>query len=97
MYSATKNEALKREHGSRFASISEALFKTDPAHLNFETNPDEYESEVVAIIRRLSSAQSAEDVQTILHEELVRTLWDVGVSIDALPSLAAEIWKLWCG
>jgi hypothetical protein len=94
MYSATKTEALKLEYGSLFTSISEALFKADPAHINFEVNTDEYESEVAAIIPRLSSAQSAEDVQTILYDELLRTLWTVGVSTDTLPSLAAEIWTL---
>jgi hypothetical protein len=96
MHSATKIEAAKREYGSLFTSISEALFRVDPARLNFEVNTDEYDSEVAAIIPRLSSAQSAQDVQTILYDELLRSLYTVGVSRDALPSLAVEIWTLWC-
>ena len=96
MYSATKIEALKREYGTLFTSISEALFKADPAHINFEVNIDEYDLEVEAIIPRLSSAQSAEDVQTILDDELLRSSWTHGISRDALPSLAEEVWTLWC-
>jgi hypothetical protein len=93
---SAKIETLKQEYGSLFSSISEALFKTDPAHLNFEINTDEYDLEVAAIIPRLSSAQSAKDVGAILYGELLRTLWLVGVTTDALPALAAEIWTLWC-
>jgi hypothetical protein len=96
MHSAMKNEALKREYGSLFTSISEALFKADPAHINFEVNTDEYEAEAGVIISRLSSAQSAEDVQTILYDELLRSLGTVGVSTDGIPSLATEIWTIWC-
>jgi hypothetical protein len=60
MYSATKTETLKREYGGLFTSISEALFEADPAHLNFEVNTDEYETETGAIIARLGSSQSPE-------------------------------------
>jgi hypothetical protein len=95
-HSATKIETLKQEYGSLFTLISEALFKADPAHINFEVNTDEYEPEVGPIIPRLSTAQSAEDVQTILYDELLRSFYTNGVSIDALPSLAAEVWTLWC-
>jgi hypothetical protein len=97
MFIPPQTETLKREYGSLFTSISEALFKADPAHLNFEVNADEYETETEtgAIIARLGSAQSAEDVQTILYDELMRTLSTVGVWTDALPSLALEIWTLW--
>jgi hypothetical protein len=55
----SKVAPLKREYGSLFTSISEALFKADPAHLNYEVNTDEYDSEVATIIPRLSSARSA--------------------------------------
>ena len=93
---SSKVAPLKREYGRLFTSISEALFKADPAHLNYEVNTDEYDPEVATIIPRLSSARSAEDVETILKEELLRWLWDVGISTDNLAPLGAEIWKLWC-
>jgi hypothetical protein len=64
----------------------------DPAHLNYEVNTDEYDPEVSTIIPRLSSARSAEDVETILKEELLRHFADIGVSTDNLAPLAAEIW-----
>jgi hypothetical protein len=95
MYIPPQTETLKREYGGLFASISEALFKADPAHLNFEINTDEYETEAGRIIARLGSAQSAEDVHTILYDELISTLATVGVRTDVLPSLALEIWILW--
>jgi hypothetical protein len=84
MYSRRQTAALKRECGSLFTSISEALFKADPAHINSEVNTDEYEPEVAAIIPRLSFAQSAEDVQIILYDELVRSLPTIEVSKNAL-------------
>jgi hypothetical protein len=93
---SSKVAALKREYGSLFASISEALFKADPAHLNYEVNTDEYDPESATIIPRLSSARSAEDVETILKEELSRWFGDIGVSTDNLAPLATEIWMLWC-
>jgi len=93
---SSKVAPLKREYGSLFTSISEALFNADPGHLNYEVNTDEYDPEVATIIPRLSSARSAEDVETILKEELLRWLPDIGVSTDNLASLAAEIWMLWC-
>jgi len=96
MHPASKTEVAKREYGSLFTSISDALFRADPARLNFDVNPDEYDSEAARIIPRLISARSANDVQVILYDELLRTLYTVGVSIDALPPLAVEIWALWC-
>lgn len=96
MYSVSRIEVLKREYGSLFTSISEALFKADPARINFEANTGEYEPEVGTIIPRLSSAQSAEDVQTILYEEFLRWFHGVDLSRDMLAPLAAEIWMLWC-
>ena len=36
MNSDTTIESLKKEYGSLFTSISEALFKADPGRVNFE-------------------------------------------------------------
>jgi len=77
---SSKVAPLRREYGSLFTSISEALFKADPGHLNYDVNTDEYDPEVATIIPRLSSARSAEDVETILKEELLRWFCDIGVS-----------------
>jgi hypothetical protein len=65
----TERDAIKREYGTLFASISAALFEADPVGINFEINPDEYEPEVGTIIPRLGSAKSAADVQAIVYDE----------------------------
>ena len=93
---SSKVASLKREYGSLFTSISEALFQADPAHLNYEVNTDEYDPEVATIIPRLSSAGSVEDAETILKEELLRWFAPIGVSTDNRAPLATEIWMLWC-
>ena len=89
--------AIKAEYGELFALVSEALFRADPAHINYENNTDEYDPEAAAIIPRLRSARSEGDVQAILRDELLRTLWGAPVSVDVLSSLAAEVWSRWRG
>jgi hypothetical protein len=91
-----EREALKWQYGKLFAAISEALFEADPVGINFEINTAEYEPEVGTIIPRLSSAQSAEDVQAIIHEEFCR--WFDPVSTGAKEKYAAvseKVWTLW--
>ena len=91
-----EREALKRQYGKLFASISEALFKADPAGINFEINTDEYDPEVGTIIVRLSSAQSAEDVQAIIYEEFRRWFGPTAAEPrEKYAAVAAEIWTLW--
>jgi len=93
----TERDALKRQYGALFASVSDALFKADPVGINFETNTDEYEPEAGTIIPRLRSAASAEDVQTIVHEEFCRWFDPVNVGPrEKYALVAAEIWALWC-
>lgn len=92
-----ERDAIKREYGTLFATISAALFEADPVGINFEINPDEYEPEVGTIIPRLGSAKSAEDVQAIVYEEFCTWF----SPIDAGPrekyaSVSARIWELWC-
>lgn len=56
-------EQIKREYGTLFTLISNALFETNPIGINFDDNTDEYDAEAATIIPRLSSAKSAEDVR----------------------------------
>ena len=79
-----------------FGAISEAFFEADPVGINFEINTDEYEPEVGTIIPRLSSAQSAEDVQAITREEFCD--WFDPVSTGPRVKYAAvlaKVWTLW--
>ena len=68
----TERDAIKREYGTLFASISDALFEADPIGINFDDNTDEYDPETGTIIPRLGLAKSAEDVQAIVYEEFCR-------------------------
>jgi hypothetical protein len=91
-----EKEVVKRQYGKLVASISEALFKADPAGINFETNTDEYEPEATTIIPRLRTAQSAEDVQNIVYEEFLYWFGGTAGTKDNYAAVAAEIWVLWC-
>jgi hypothetical protein len=91
-----EREAIKRQYGTLFMSISEALFKADPIGINFDTNTDEYEQEAGTIIPRLSSAKSEEDVQSIVYEEFCRWFDPIIAGPrEKYASVSAEIWKLW--
>ena len=91
-----KRVALKHQYGDLFSSVSELLFESDPIGINFETNTDEYEPEVRAILPRLTSARSVTDVHDIVYEEFVR-LFDEAIAgpKDAYVSISARIWELW--
>ena len=93
---SAKRDALKRQYGKLFAAISQALFEADPIGINFEINNDEYEPEVGTIIPRLSSAQSAEDVQTIVYEEFCSWFDPVDTGPrKKYAAVSAKIWMLW--
>jgi hypothetical protein len=49
---------LKAAYGRLFDSVAEVLFRHDPAGINFEINPNEYDAEVGTILPRLRSCQS---------------------------------------
>jgi hypothetical protein len=92
-----EREAIKRQYGTLFVSISDALFKADPIGINFDTNTDEYEPEAATIIPRLGSAKSEEDVQLIVYEEFCHWFSPVNVGPrEKYASVSAEIWNLWC-
>jgi hypothetical protein len=92
-----ERKAIKRQYGTLFVSISDALFKADPMGINFDTNTDEYEQEAGTIIPRLSSAKSEEDVQLIVCEEFCRWFGPITAGPkENYASVSAEIWELWC-
>ncbi len=87
-------KALKAQYKKLFASISEILLKADPIGIGYV--PDEYDLEAGTILPRLPSAQSADDVQTILYEEFCDWFGPATAGsreVYAVP--AAAIWELW--
>jgi ADP-ribose pyrophosphatase YjhB (NUDIX family) len=88
---------LRAQFGALFDRVSAALYRADPAHINFRTNTDEYEPEVGTILPRLASCATAADVAHVVHEELTR--WfdaDMAGPASRYDLLGAEIWQLWC-
>jgi hypothetical protein len=63
---------LRREFGSLYDFLLALLFEADPIGINFETNDDEYEPEVMTILPRLKEASGVKDLQRTVHEEFVR-------------------------
>ena len=93
----TERDAIRREYGALFASISAALFEADPVGINFEENTDEYDAEAGTIIPRLGSAKSSEDVQTIVYEEFCRWFGPITAPPrEKYASVSVKIWELWC-
>jgi hypothetical protein len=87
---------LKAKYGELFDSTAALLFRHDPVGINFEVNPDEYQSEAGSILPRLHGCQSADDVCRVVHEEFVR--WFDAVTAGAperYTQIASEIWQLW--
>jgi hypothetical protein len=87
---------LRAEYGELFDAVSALLFRHDPAGINFEVNPEEYNSEAGTILPRLKSCHGVDEVRAVVHEEFVR--W-FGLSIAGGPEryqqIASEIWRLW--
>jgi hypothetical protein len=87
---------LRTEYGRLYNSVSLLLFRHDPIGINFENNPDEYESEVGTILPRLRHCQTEEDAHRVVHQEFVRWFDEATAGPLAIyKPIASEIWKLW--
>jgi len=92
-----EREHLKRKYGSLFNRLSQLLFEADPVGINFESNTDEYDPEVGTILPRLEGARSADEVQTIVHEEFCR--WfepEIAGATERYVAVSQRIWSEWC-
>lgn len=93
---AEKRKAVQLQYGEMFDALSKLLFELDPISINFETNTDEYEPEVGAIIPRLTHAESEADVRKIVHEEFCK--WfdsKTAGPIEDYDDIASRIWMEW--
>ncbi len=87
---------LRQQYGGLFDLTAALVFHHDPVGINYETNTDEYESEVGTILPRLGGCQSQEDVHRVVYEEFVR--WfdgDTAGPKERYAQIASEIWELW--
>ena len=86
---------LRAEYGNLFDAVAALLFHYDPVGINFEDNPDEYETETGTILPRLRGCQSVDDVRRIIHEEFVRWFAGSAGPEEHYAKPAADIWRLW--
>jgi hypothetical protein len=87
---------FKAKCGDLFDSTVALLFGHNPIGIDFEVNPDEYQTEAGAISARLRGCQSAGDVCRVVHEEFIR--WFDAATAgppDRYMEIASEIWQLW--
>jgi hypothetical protein len=92
-----EREQLKNKYKSLFNQMAQLLFEADPIGINFESNTDEYDPEVGTILPRLEGAQSADDVQTIVHEEFCRWFGqDTAGTREHYAAMSQQIWSAWC-
>jgi hypothetical protein len=72
------------------------LFRHDPAGVNFEINPDEYQTEAGTILPRLRGCRCEDQVRQVIHEEFVRW-FDAGTAgpEERYAEIASEVWQLW--
>src|SRR5688572_29776116 len=67
-----RRDALRRQYGTLYATVSAILFEEDPIGINFRTNTDEYEPEVDKILPRLAGCTTVEEVRAVVHQEFAR-------------------------
>lgn len=84
-------------YGKLFFDIRDALFQADPIGINFATNTDEYDPEAGTIIPPLQTANSLDDVHTIVYEEFLNWFGEMSARGKERYELVSEkIWELWC-
>lgn len=84
---------LKREYVVLVDAVSAAIDKADPIGLLAGGAPsDEYAPEIGTIVPRLKTANSADDVQRIIHEEFVRWFGDIAGRLDAYGEVGVNVW-----
>ena len=89
-------EKLKKQYGFLFDTVTALLFQSDPIGINFGDNTDEYDAEAGTILPRLASAQSVDDVQTIVYEEFCRWFDKVDVGArEQYREVSVKIWEAW--
>jgi hypothetical protein len=96
-----RRQSLKAAYGSIYSDVSRLLREADPIGLIAMGAPDdEYDPEVSTILPRLREANSAVDVQRIVHEEFGRWFGaDIAGPITGYADVAVRMWGTWldCG
>jgi hypothetical protein len=93
-----RQKALSAAYGDLYAEVSRLVREADPIRLiRIGAPDDEYDIEVGTILPRLREANSAADVQCIIHEEFVRWFGsDIAGPDEIYVAVAEKIWIAWC-
>ena len=83
-----------RKYNRLVDAVSNAIDRADPIGLLKSGAPlDEYSAEIGTIVPRLKMANSAQDVQRIIHEEFLRWFGDIAGPVQEYQQLALDVWQ----
>ena len=89
-----RRDELKNRFRWAYQRVSEILFAEDPIGISFESNRDEYEPEVGAILPRLRTCKGVEDVRKVVHEEFVKWFGaSAAGASEKYRKIARRIWE----
>jgi hypothetical protein len=92
-----RHDSLKAAYGDLYTEVSRLLREADPIRLIAIGAPDdEYDPEVSTILPRLREANSANDVQRIVHEEFVHWFGaETAGPASYYAGVSEDIWEAW--
>jgi len=85
-----ERKRLKREYSALFEDLSALLYRIDPAGVNFEINPDEYEPEVGTILPRVLQLDTVGEIEQVIREEIAFWFGALGIQAATYEEIAAE-------
>ena len=92
-----RHDSLKAAWGNIYTEVSRLVREADPIRLIAIGAPDdEYDPEVSTILPKLREANSANDVQRIVHEEFVRWFGaEIAGPARHYAGVSEDIWEVW--
>jgi hypothetical protein len=89
-------EKVRTANPELFQALTEALFERDPMGIHFESNTDEYEPEVAAIVPRLAACRSEDDTLQVIHEVFCEWFGEETAGPpDRYRQVSRDVWRLW--
>jgi hypothetical protein len=87
---------LRQRYGWLYDELIAILVRHDPISINFETNTDEYKPEVRALLERLETCQTIDEVGPVLHEIFV-AFFDEKIAgpRSVYDDIARDVWRVW--
>lgn len=87
---------LRQRYGALYDELITLFFHHDPMGLDAETNTDEYSPEVRAILLRLASCSSVEDVASLLYGVFIEYFDEkLAGPRSSYERMAPSVWDLW--